>query len=162
MRRVDALRWLAALVAAHARGRQIQSKLYSTSSVDLQDSMNHISTWLKQHQLVLAPHKCATLKIKKKAVVDQSALSIENHIVEEKLCFKDLGIFISESLDWDTHIDTIYHKAAVKSYQILKTMKTKNIWTYVKLFNTYIRRLVEYNSQIWNPYSGASHLFSSR
>ena len=128
------------------------SKLYSTSSVDLQDSMNHISTWLKQHQLVLASHKCATLKIKKKAVVDQSALSIENHIVEEKLCFKDLGIFISESLDWDTHIDTIYHKAAVKSYQILKTMKTKNIWTYVKLFNTYIRPLVEYNSQIWNPH----------
>ena len=112
------------------------SKLYSTNLADLQDSMNQISTWLEQHQLVLAPHKCATLKIKKKAVVDHSVLSIGNHLVEEKLCFKDLGIFVSENLDWGKHIDTIYHKAAVKSYQILSIMKSRNIWTYVKLFNT--------------------------
>jgi hypothetical protein len=128
------------------------SKLYSISSVDLQHSMNRISAWLEQHQLVLAPHKCAMLKIKKKAVVDQSVLNIGNHLVEEKLCFKDLGVFVSENLDWGKHIDTIYHKASVKSYQILKTMKTRNIWTYMKLFNTYIRPLVEYNSQIWNPH----------
>ena len=41
---------------------------------------------------------------------------------------KDLGIIISENLKWQNHINYIYNKAALSSYQILKSFNSKNIW----------------------------------
>ena len=31
-------------------------------------------------------------------------------------------------------------------------MKTKNIWTLLKLYTTYVRPKLEYNSSVWSPY----------
>ena len=128
------------------------SKLFSTSCNDLQNSMNLICSWLNQHQLVLAPHKCAVLKIKKKGVDDNSEIWIDDHPVGQQLSVKDLGVFISSDMKWATHINSICHKASVRSFQLLKTIQSRNIWTFKKLFITYIRPQLEYNSQIWSPY----------
>ena len=38
------------------------------------------------------------------------------------------------------------------SYQVRKSFKTKNIWTLMKLYFTYIRPKMEYNSPVWSPY----------
>jgi hypothetical protein len=101
---------------------------------------------------VLAPHKCAVLKIKKKKVRDESELLIEDHPVEEKTSIKDLGVIIASDLKWTKHIDYISHNARFKSYQILKSINTNIIWTAINLFTTYIRPQLEYNSQVWSPY----------
>jgi hypothetical protein len=128
------------------------SKLFSTNCDDLQNSMNLISSWLIQYQLVLAPHKCALLKIKKKGVADNSEIWIDDHPVVQQLSVKDLGVYISSDMKWTTHINSICHKASVRSFQFLKTIQSRNIWTFKKLFITYIRPQLEYNSQIWSPY----------
>ena len=31
-------------------------------------------------------------------------------------------------------------------------MRTKNIWTYINIFTTYIRPILEFNSPIWSPH----------
>ena len=115
--------------------------------------MDLVSSWLSQHQLALAPHKCSVLKIKKKEVTDDAEFSIGNHMVDEQSQVKDLGILVSSDMKWSGHINTICHKASVKSYQILKSFKSKNIWTLWKLFLTYIRPQLEYNSPVWSPYA---------
>ena len=38
------------------------------------------------------------------------------------------------------------------SYQILKSFESKNVWTLIKLFKTYIRPKLEYNTPVWSPY----------
>ena len=128
------------------------SKISCPDITPLQASMDSAASWLHEHQLELAPHKCAILKIKKKSLVDDTEVYIGNHLVEEKSSVKDLGIFVDSNMKWATHYNFIFHKASVKSFQILKTLKTKNIWTYIKIFTTYIRPQVEYNTQIWSPY----------
>ena len=65
---------------------------------------------------------------------------------------KDLGIFVSSNLKWEQHIVKIVNLASTTSYQILKVFRTKNIWTLVKLFNTYIRPKLEYCTPVWSPY----------
>ena len=38
------------------------------------------------------------------------------------------------------------------SYQLRKVVQSKNIWTWIKLFMTYIRPKVEYCTPVWSPY----------
>jgi hypothetical protein len=127
-------------------------KFYSKSPNDLQLTINSLDNWVDLHQLKLAPHKCFILKIKKKAVQDNSQYWIGNHLLEEHVSVKDLGIFVCQNMDWSVHINHICHKAATKSYQVLKSVRSKNLWTLTKLFTTYVRPLLEYNSPVWSPY----------
>ena len=59
---------------------------------------------------------------------------------------------ISDNLKWDKHVNFVYKKAVSRSYNIMKSFATKNIWTLKKLFTTYIRPTVEYNTCVWSPY----------
>ena len=49
-------------------------------------------------------------------------------------------------------VDYIYNNASSVSYHVLKTFKSKNISTLKKVFVTYIRPKLEYNSPVWSPY----------
>ena len=128
------------------------SKLYSSIPRSLQMSINTMDVWLSERQLHLAPQKCVILKIKKSAILDNSEFTIHNHLVNENSQVKDLGVYISQNLTWSPHIDHICHSAAVTSYQLRKIIKSKNIWTWVKIFTTYIRPKVEYCTPVWSPY----------
>ena len=127
------------------------SKLFSTEPLDLQNTIDASENWLSQRQLQLAPHKCAILKISKPSVSNDSKFKIKNHFVEEVPHFKDLGIVVSRNLSWTAHIDAICHTASVTSYQLYKSIRTKNIWTWMKLFNTYVRPKLEYCTPVWSP-----------
>ena len=43
-------------------------------------------------------------------------------------------------------------KASFTSYQITKSFRTKNIWTLLKLYKSYVRPKLEYNTPVWSPY----------
>ena len=55
-------------------------------------------------------------------------------------------------MNWSHHIDMIYKKASCRSYQILKCLRSKNIWTLIKLFTTYVRPILESNTSVWSPF----------
>ena len=61
-------------------------------------------------------------------------------------------MIVTCDIKWSAHIEHICHKASITLYQIFKCIKTKNIWTWVKLFNTYIRPKLEFNTPIWSPF----------
>ena len=65
---------------------------------------------------------------------------------------KDLGVFVTSNLKWNYHIQTIVTNALTKSYQILRSFSSKNIWILRKAYLVYVRPLVEYGSVVWNPY----------
>ena len=65
---------------------------------------------------------------------------------------KDLGVIIHTELKWENHVKKISRQSTILSYQILKSFKTKNIWTLLSLYKSYIRPLLEYNTEIWTPH----------
>ena len=128
------------------------SKLFSNAPDDLQQAIDEADQWLSQRQLCLAPQKCAILKIKKASVTDSSQFYINSHSVKEVQQFRDLGILVSSDLKWSSHISSITHSASVTSYQFRKFIKSKNIWTWIQLYKTYIRPKLEFNTTIWSPF----------
>ena len=128
------------------------AKLFSTDTKLLQTSLDLLISWTKTVQLNLAPNKCFSLQICKPKKQEPTQFYLENHPLALTSSIKDLGIYISTDLKWVNHINFIYNKAAVCSYQILKTFQSKNLTTLVKLFTIYIRPKLEHNTSLWSPW----------
>ena len=64
---------------------------------------------------------------------------------------KDLGINISSSLKWKSHIDIVRRRAFQRCYLIFRVFSSENIWIYIKAYKIYVRPILEYNSCVWNP-----------
>ena len=75
----------------------------------------------------------------------------QNKILETDT-IKDLGIYVSNDLKWDKHVNYVFHNASRVSYHIFKSFSTKNIWALLKLYKTYVRPKLEHNTHIWSPY----------
>ena len=129
------------------------AKLFSTGEANLQLSLNNLVSWLDDHQLKIAANKCNSICLHKtKAVVTPPIFSIKTQNLLYNPLIRDLGVMISDDLKWDPHINQIVKKSSLKSYQLLKFFKSRNVWTLKKLFCTYVRPLLEYNTPVWSPY----------
>ena len=129
------------------------TKLYDVDPVQLQVSLNKAVSWLDSYQLKVAEEKCYSICLHKpKSSYNSTEYSINNNILQYRPVIKDLGVYISDDLKWDNHISRIAKKVSLTSYQILKSFQTKNIWILKKLFVTYIRPQLEYNTSVWSPH----------
>ena len=126
------------------------AKFFSSNPSNLQSSLNLLTNWLQDYQLRLAKEKCSVVSIPQSS--SNPYFFLENSQILTSESIKDLGIIISDNLKWNKHIDYLYRNASVSSYQISKFSKTKNIWTLIKLFKTYVRPKLEFNTPIWSPY----------
>ena len=126
------------------------SKIFSFNTVNLQVSLNNVSEFVKERQLMLAPEKCKHLCISRATTDVELKLNYETIPTFEEVV--DLGITVDSKLSWRSHISKLKNKAFARCYQILNSFSTKNIWTLRKAYITYIRPLLEYNSVIWNPH----------
>ena len=128
------------------------AKLYSSNDIKLQSALNLLHTWTLNHQLNLAPNKCFLLKLQKPNSISTSSLHLNGQLLQLTHKIKDLGIIISDNLKWAQHINFVYSKASSRSFHLLKSFKTRNISTLIKLFKTYVRPHLEFNTPIWSPY----------
>jgi hypothetical protein len=126
------------------------TKMYATNSVDMQIDLDAITLFLERRQLSLAVEKCQQITFSKRN--HYHPLKIGQCTLENSSTVKDLGIWITNNLQWDVHIQDIKTRAMTKSYQILRSFASKNIWILHKAYLTYVRPLVEYGSVVWSPY----------
>ena len=127
------------------------AKVFSKSETSLQLTLDNIHEWLKTRKLDLNPKKCQVLTINKNKPSPINLLINKTKIPAVKY-FKDLGIYISENLKWNEHVNYLYKIAQNSSYQILKSFKTSSASILTKLFKIYVRPKLEYNTPIWSPY----------
>ena len=64
---------------------------------------------------------------------------------------RDLGIVVDGNLNFSDHIAEITTKAHQRANLILRCFQSKNTKSLLQAFKTYVRPLLEYNSQIWSP-----------
>ena len=65
--------------------------------------------------------------------------------------YKDLGISIDNKLNFTHHVDKITANAKQRAGLIFKCFTSRDAKTLTKAFTTYVRPLLEYASQVWNP-----------
>ncbi|MEC8568518.1 MAG: reverse transcriptase family protein, partial [Pseudomonadota bacterium] len=128
------------------------SKIYSKCPTKLQLALNDSLTWTNNRQLKVAPSKCFQLRISKTKSQLDPEYAIDGMKLQSETAVVDLGVTVTEHLRWDKHIDKIYNKVSATSYQIRNCFKTKNIWVLLKLYITYVRPKLEFNTCVWSPY----------
>jgi hypothetical protein len=126
------------------------SKIFSTKPRFLQNTLANLDTFIESRQLRLATDKCQHLTISSRDTDERFYLG--GHCISKSFAVTDLGIRITSDLKWSQHISIIRSKGCARCYQILRSFRSKNIWTYVKAYTIYVRPTLETNTVIWSPH----------
>ena len=124
----------------------------------LQSDLNAIISFLSNWQLKFNVEKCVSVKLMRSRGRRNYAYDykINGVILKASSCEKDLGVYVSthpiHGLSFSKHISTICSKARKTCYLIHHFFSTRNTSFKMRLFNTYVRPLLEYASTVWNPF----------
>ena len=116
----------------------------------LQQDLNSLSNWSTKSNLSFKPSKTVHVSYNSKI---STSYSINDSTINLKSHHKDLGIVVSDDLQWHLHHNHILDK----SYKILGMIrrafgKSNSVITKAKLYTSLIRSQLAYCSIIWRPY----------
>ncbi len=64
----------------------------------------------------------------------------------------DLGVLFDSKLSFSEHCNTIANKGFQRANMLLKCFYTRDRVLLMKLFNTFVQPILEYNSPVWCPH----------
>lgn len=132
-------------------------KLYSVynttdNSADLQQSIDKLVNWSKLWQLEINLNKCHVLSINTKSKSNiGSRYSLNGFPLSNVTIASDLGVSVDSNLSFKHHISTVITKALQRSGVFFRGFASRSLDIVRKTFITYIRPILEYNSNVWNP-----------
>ena len=141
------------------------TRLYNTvmntnDCTDLQDSLELFSKWCNLWQLRLNVKKCAVLRIHQKSVAPiLFHYNINGAVLSSVTEFCDLGVLVDNHLTFVHHISNIISRAKRVSGIIYNVFKTRSITFLLKMYKTFVRPILEFNTCIWSPH--LLHLINS-
>jgi hypothetical protein len=112
-------------------------------------ALDNIGKWANAFGLNISQNKTFILFLGKNNSKQQYKLF--NNIINEVESISDLGILIDNKLRFSNHYTKIIKAAYLRIRNIAKILKTRSIRIWTKVFKTYIRPLLEYAPEIWNP-----------
>ena len=115
----------------------------------LQADLDSIMQWVSRNQLEMACHKCEVLHLGKNNPRQNYHIGEVNLKSAEKI--KILGVVVTLSLNFTTHITEIVQRAATRSRMINRVFHCRDPSFKIKLFITYVRPILEYASEVWSP-----------
>ena len=136
-------------------------KLYSIYDIsntygplNLQQSIDQLVHWSNLWQLKININKCHVLSIRNKTRTNTTCeylLAGSQFHLSNVSIITDLGINIDSNLSFKSHISTIITKSLQRVGIFFRGFSSRRFDIVRKTFITYIRPLLEYNSNIWNP-----------
>jgi hypothetical protein len=117
----------------------------------LQWSLDQLVKWSADWQLPININKCSVLTINGSGVHSAREYYINGSCLSKLTSVSDLGIECRSNLSFQSHIGSIVSKARQRVGVLFRGFSTRNVAFLRKAYITYIRPLLEYNSNIWNP-----------
>ena len=115
----------------------------------LQQDVVKLIDWSNKWKLKFNVEKCKIIHYgfnNKKCVYYMNEL-----VIKEDICEKDLGVTFDSSLKFSTHIRNIVCKANSRLGLIKRNFTCLNKDVFIPLYKSLIRPLLEYCSSVWNP-----------
>ena len=109
-----------------------------------------LEKWTELNGLEISRHKCFALYLGKNNL--KREYNIHGLKIQETDCIRDLGILIDSKMSFNNHINMIIKNAYLKSYQITRIIKSRDLNLLVNIYKTYIRPQLEYATEVWNPH----------
>ena len=131
------------------------SKLYGLANTDFdknifQTDINRICEFCRLWQLRINGSKCETLHFG--ANNPNYLYAINQDEVPIKNSYRDLGVIISNDLSMSEHCDHIFRIASFRFEQFNVSFACRDRSFRLFMFLTYIRPILECNSQVWSPH----------
>ncbi|CAB4013539.1 RNA-directed DNA polymerase from mobile element jockey [Paramuricea clavata] len=116
--------------------------------------VNEISDYALERGMELNYKKCKQMLInflKYKGSDDENPIYVAGKPVETVSSFKLLGVWISNDLSWNTHVDMVLKKANSRLYA-LRLLKKAGLQAsdIVQIYISFIRSRIEYASPVWS------------
>ena len=132
-------------------------KLYSSVDISLPINSLHVALdliveWANIWQMPINASKCNVLHIGSKFVQSSADYFIKQQKIVRLSEVRDLGILLDDDLRFKHHISQITTKAYQRIAVIFRGFCTRNVTFLIRAYKTYIRPILEYCTQIWNPY----------
>ena len=118
----------------------------------LQDDLTTVVNWTKKWQMIFNPSKCYVLQIARVRTLISYPYHMDGHVLETVSHNPYLGVELTNTLSWDTHIQKIIGKAN-RSLGFLRRNLGKcptNIKRHAYL--GLVRPHLEYASSVWDPH----------
>jgi hypothetical protein len=116
----------------------------------LQEDINTLVKWSEEWLIKFNESKCKVMYFGKQNPKQQYVMN--NTILTETTIEKDLGIYISNNLEWDHHINTAIGKANKKLGLIKNSFEYLDEITLKLLYKSLVRPHLENGASIWSPY----------
>ena len=118
------------------------------SKVHLQESIDSMYSWSVQWELPLSVEKTKVLHIGNKN--PKNVYTVNGTVMGGCDTVRDLGFTVTSSLTFADHCKRIVAAAKRRTYNMFKTLKLKNKFTWIKVYKTYIRPIVESGCTVFN------------
>ena len=83
--------------------------------------------------------------------VVSSHYSLNDFVLSNVKLVNDLGVYVDSNLSFKHHIATVVTKARQRAGVFFRGFASRSLDIVRKTFVTYIRPILEYNSNVWNP-----------
>jgi hypothetical protein len=124
-------------------------KIFGSNVDDLQLAINNIHEWSKTWELPLSNSKINVLHLG----VDNPRCEyrIGNINISPVSIIRDLGIYIDDKLNFESHINRKISIAYAKCSAILRAFTFKKPEQFFKLYEVYVRPIIDYGSEVYQP-----------
>jgi hypothetical protein len=119
-------------------------------NIGLQEDLDILKEWTDDWQIKFNSLKCKVLYYGKKN--PKYEYRIDDIIVEESKVEKDLGIYITNDVNWNHHINYSINKANKQLGRIKHAFEYIDEYIIGLLYKSLIRPHLEYGAVIWNPH----------
>ena len=116
----------------------------------LQLDLDHVRNWMMKWQLKLNVEKSSILYLGWGN--PRNSCLWEDKEISRSVAQKDLGVIVSSDMKHTAHCAYVASKAVQRIGLIFRCFKTRNPDCLIRLYKTYIRPILEYNSPIWSPH----------
>ena len=116
----------------------------------LQEDLRRVHEWSNTWQLSVAIQKCSVFVFGN--YVDAPQYFLGNVQLDVTREINDLGFMLSQNQKFSAHCAKISKRALRLSAHIFRVFKTRKTKFLLKMFETYVRPIVECGVQVWSPH----------
>ena len=119
----------------------------------LQRDIDALEQWEHKWQMTFRPDKCKLLRFTRSPSPIPFTYTLHNHPLEATNTQKYLGIHLSHTLSFNTHIDYIRNKANRTLGFLRRNLHKCSPDIKHLAYNTLVRPTLEYCTAVWDPYT---------
>ncbi|MCG8033311.1 MAG: hypothetical protein JAZ03_14180, partial [Candidatus Thiodiazotropha taylori] len=119
----------------------------------LQADLDRLAEWEQRWGMSFHPEKCSILRVHRKRNPLVYDYSLKGHKLSSETHSKYLGVYMSENLSWNYHIDKTVKKGNSTLGFLRRNLNVKSEELKSQAYKTIVRPTIEYCSTVWNPHT---------